>query len=86
MQISEESGNDRKNRSWQKGRLLTRGVAKGYGLRFPRWRQKNWRKTNHLKFGKLAPDLIGQRDRGMDGKRKGVGYASFVLDNMERQC
>lgn len=70
--ISEESGNDRKNRSWQKGRLLTRGgwqrvVVCGFldgGRKFGE-------KISHLKFGKLAPDLIGQGDRGMDGKRKG---------------
>lgn len=30
------------------------------------------KKTSHLKFGKLAPNLIGQRDREVDGKKKGM--------------
>lgn len=32
------------------------------------------RKIRKNQMRKLAPDLIGQKNRGMDGKCKGVGY------------
>ncbi len=52
--ISEESGNDRKNRSWQKEKLLTRGGGKGLWFAVSRWRQKIWRKNKSPKIWKAS--------------------------------
>lgn len=54
--IPEESGNDRKNRSWQKGRLLTRGVG-GKGLWFLQRREKLGEKKQITEDGKTSSRL-----------------------------